>query len=476
MPGLNPPEHDFGGERVGFEQGEPPSGGGITGEQADSLLAMRRSERVAAVFDFDAWDYEADVLDSPYRRIVWVCGRQVGKTETAGVIPADWVLTHPGEDALIAAEYQETADELFARTKQHFANVGEPGTVGIEKPNTKTYTMDTGGRVLSRTLGGGAEGNPQRGKLPSCVVAEEAALIKRNVYDRVLRPMFATHEDYLLLLISTPRGKSGYLWDKWNDAPESDTWGRYRSKTGDSPLVTDEWLEGERAEVDDLTWRQEYLGRFVETGDEYLPESLVEPQQVSHGIERETDAAVLAVDPAGKGADRSVYASIDLNGNVFDLRSRETETVPESVGRIKALNNENAYSLIYVEENGLGTGVLDYSALELSRVEGWTTSQKSRQDMYRNLKTVFEQGNVTLPDGDDDARRMFNQLTSLTHGFSPNGILQVEHPPGGHDDYPDALAIGFAAVRDHTRSGDRQITRTRENPPGSHRRNLKKTR
>jgi hypothetical protein len=141
-----------------------------------------------------------------------VCGRHVGKTETANVVPADYALTHADADVLIAARFQETSDELFRRTKQHLSALGSLPEIGVTSPNSQTYEFDNGAPIMSRTLGHDAR--QQRGKVPECIIVEKAALVDRDVFDKVLRPMFATHNDYELWLISTPRGKSGYLYDK----------------------------------------------------------------------------------------------------------------------------------------------------------------------------------------------------------------------------------------------------------------------
>ena len=141
-----------------------------------------------------------------------VCGRHVGKTETASVVPADYALTHADADVLIAARFQETSDELFRRTKQHLEALGSLPAIGVTSPNFQTDEFDNGAPIMSWTLGHDAR--QQRGKVPECIIVEKAALEDRDVFDKVLRPMFATHDDDEMWLISTPRGKSGRLCDK----------------------------------------------------------------------------------------------------------------------------------------------------------------------------------------------------------------------------------------------------------------------
>jgi hypothetical protein len=407
----------------------------LTERQAADLLELPRSERVERLFGLDCFPYQADVLDDETPRKLWVCGRQVGKTETASVVPADHALIRPGEDALIAARFQETADELFRRTKQHLEAMGDLEEIGVEKPNKQTFEFDTGSRIMSRTLGN--DGKQQRGKVPSCIVVEEASIVDRDIYDQVLRPMFATHDDYELFLITTPRGTSGYVWEKWQVADGSEQWARFRNKTEDNPLVSEEWLESERAEVDETTWRQEYLGEFVESGESYLPYSLANPCVRETPPGRTGGRAWLGVDVARSGRDRSVYCSIDNEGNVFDVVAVDEETLDQAVGRIKALHERHGYEAILVDENGLGGGVVDFSTADLPNVEPVTFTSKSKQDMYQALKRVLESREIALPPNE----HLKHELTTLTFDFTQHGVLRVEAPPGGRDDHADALAL-----------------------------------
>jgi len=402
---------------------------------ADDVATLPRSERVRRLFGFDPFDYQADVLDSPERHVTWVCGRQVGKTETMGALLADYALMHADADVLVGAKYQETANELFRRTKDHIESTGVGlEQVGVESPKAETWEFANGSRIMSRTLG--TDASQQRGKLPQCVVIEEAALVDRQVYDRVILPMFATHDNYELYLISTPRGKSGYLYEKHG---RDDDWGSYHVPTGESPLVDSEWLADRQASVDDLTWRREYLGEFVEGDEAYLPMDVVRPCLADAATIPDEPAGdcYLGVDVARSGTDRSVFISLDDEGNVFDVEATKRQRITDTVGRIKALDDRYGYDTIHVEENGLGGGVVDFAEEDLRHVEPVTASLDTQQEMYQQLKKQLEDGDIVLPDHD----RLVDELTALEYSFTSTGKLQVGHPSGGHDDYPDALAL-----------------------------------
>lgn len=422
-------------------------------EAANDVADRPRSERVARLFGFEPFGYQEDVLDSPESHVTWVCGRQVGKTETTATIVADFALMHADADVLVAARYQETANELFRRAKDHIENTGVGlERVGVETSNRETWEFANGSRIMSRTLG--TDASQQRGKLPQCIVVEEAELVTADVYQRVIEPMFATHDEYELYLVGTPQGKSGYFYEKHS---HDDDWGSYHVPTSANPLVDEEWLEARREDVDDITWRQEYLGEFIESEEAYLPMSVVRPclSDESDIPDAPTGGCYLGVDVARTGRDRSVFVSIDEKGHVFDLQSTRNRPLTDDVGRIKALDERYGYDAIHVDENGVGGGVVDFAGEGLRHVEAVPFSTKRKQQMYQGLKKALEDGHLTLPWHD----RLVDELTALEFSFTSTGLLRISHPSGGHDDYPDALALAVDAKAGDS-SGGLSVSRT----------------
>ena len=137
------------------------------------------------------------------------------------------------------------------------------------------------------------------------------------------------------------------------------------------------------------------------------------------------------------------------------MRSRATETIPDIVERIKALDREHGYANVLVDENGLGAAVVDYSVQDLPNIRSVTFSSKSKQDLYQTLKRVLESETLALPRND----RLIHELTHLEYDFTATGILRVSYPPGGHDDHADATALAVWGWQQATRSGPTRRTR-----------------
>jgi hypothetical protein len=394
------------------------------------------------LFDWEPWDYQAEVLDAPEdaehgeTRVTWVAGRQVGKSRTSGLIPADYALTHAGEDVLIGSRFQSTSDELFRECKSHLENTGlSESELGIETANQRTYEFDTGARILSRTLG--TDGSQARGLHPSCIVLDEAALLSSEIVETVVLPMLASHSTYELYLVSTPLSREGFLYEKHTNDP---SWQSYHVPTSASPLVDDDWIEARRKEADSTTFRREYRGEFVSGSREsYLPREIIEPCISTEG-KKLTGDLFLGVDVAHAGDDRSVYLAVDEHGNTRIEAAIDQQTVPAAVDLLRELDQQNGYASVKVDsQGGLGAAVEDYTD-GLPNVSGQKFTSRSKATMYQRLKRLLEGKELSLPNN----QRMIHELTSLTYDFTTSGILQVK-AQSGHDDYPDALALALEA-------------------------------
>lgn len=429
------------------------------GDIVEECVGMPRSERVEFLFNFDPTDYQARLLDYHEQQDKTQAapkkGRQVGASLVGSALAADYALWNPGEDVLIAAPMQDPADELFDKFTEHFKNSDFTlSQLGVVEDNKTEWTFAHGARVMARTLGQGKLS--QRSKNPSFVIVDEAAYADDYHMSEVIEPFFITHPEYEFYLFSTPLGKSGYFYDAV-EGKNAEAWFSPHWPTEISPFADEEFLERKRKEKDSQSFAQEYRGEFVASEDAYLPHEIVEPC-ITPDPDRPTGRArYLGVDPARKGNDRAVFYDIDEAGVTWNIWSEATTSGPGFVGRLAALQEGTAsdtpdagtgrlptdgYDAIVVEENAVGGFGADFAEAGLGRVVMMvTTSNKSKQEMYQRLKNDLEGENLALP----SHRRLIQQMTSLRYSYSPTGLLKLSHPQGGHDDYPDALALANAA-------------------------------
>lgn len=440
----------------------------------EDIFKQPRPKRFNALFDFDSFDYQGDLIahggENDVAKAAVKPGRQVGKTITGGAIAADRALG--GHDVMILGPFEDTTKEMMEAARSHLLTAeetfGEAGyTLGTTSRNKFEWEFTNGGRLRARTVG--SDGTQIRGKNPDVVLVDEAAYIKDSIFQEVIEPFFSTHESYEFYLFSTPAGKNGYFYEK---VSQDDTFYSPHWPSEICPLISEEWLEEKRRELDSTTFAQEYLGEFADKGESYLPRNVVMPC-VGVDTYAPRTTRILGVDPARKGTDRMVLYDIDGDGVTRHIWSEEETTGPGFIGRLKAMQDgrevpeaefshgelpTQGYDAIVIEENAVGGFGADLAEADLGGVvKPVKTTSQSKQSMYQRLKQDLEAEKINLP----NHRRLIDQLTSLEYEFTQHGYLKVEHPPNAHDDYPDALALanGWRTGVLHEFQGEAQQTK-----------------
>ena len=414
-----------------------------TDEAQAKLGSLSRAERMAVLFDFDPFDYQRDLVahidaaESP--KVAIQPGRQVGKTLTGAALAADNAATAAGEDTLIAAPFQETADEMM-REATNLLETAETRlnalgmSLGIETKNKREWIFEHGGRLLSRTLG--VDGVGQRGKNPRFVIVDEAAYVPDSVFEDVIEPFFTTHETYTFILTSTPAGDAGYFYDK---CQLDDDWHSPYWPTAISPLVDPEWLAERERKTEARTWRQEYLGEFIGSSDRFFTPALVDGVTDRDATLGERELVSIGADIARAGDDRTAIIGIDDRGTAGVLTSDADMTLTDATGQLSRLYDQHNPDSILVDETGLGAGVVEMLENEIGQrvVEGVKFTIDRKQSIYNGLKQALEAGEITLT----HHPRLARELKKLTYSLTAGGKTKITHPDNGHDDHPDALAL-----------------------------------
>jgi len=428
---------------------------GLSSDAAASRLdGLSRAERIAVLFDVDPFDYQRDLIDvvdeSGTAKVAIQPGRQVGKTLIGAALAADEVATTAGEDVLIAAPFQETADEMMREATQLLETAagrlsGMGLGLGVETKNKREWEFSHGGRLLSRTLG--VDGVGQRGKSPRFVIVDEAAFVPDSVFEDVIEPFFTTHDSYTFALTSTPAGDSGYFFEKCR---LDNDWHSPRWPTALSPLVDPEWLAERERKTESRTWRQEYLGQFIGSSDRFFSPVLIDGVTGDVDFD-ERDLVAVGADIARAGDDRTAVIGVTSSGCAKVLISDAEMTLTEAAGELSRLYERHSPSTILVDETGLGAGVVEMLETEIGRsaVEGVKFTIDRKQSMYNGLKSALESGDVGLI----HHPRLSRELKELTYSLTASGKTKISHPDGAHDDHPDALALAVDGFRGRS-SGD----------------------
>lgn len=230
---------------------------------------LARALRPAAVmveagFDPDPW--QSDLLLSDDPRHLLLCSRQSGKSTTVGSLAVQTALYDPGL-ILMFAPAERQSKELFRKAKDIYLALRDVPRVLQE--STTSLELANGSRIVALP---GVEATVRSFSAPRLVLVDEASRVEDALYHAV-SPMLAVSKGRLVAL-STPYGRRGWFYEAWEHG--GDYWQRTKITAEECPRIEAAWLEGERADIGDWAFRQEYLCEFVDTDEQFFSSALIE--------------------------------------------------------------------------------------------------------------------------------------------------------------------------------------------------------
>ena len=195
------------------------------------------------------------------------CTRQWGKSTVTAAKAVHQAYTVDGSLTLVVSPSGRQSGE-FVRKAEGFAQ-----KLGIrpkgDGENEMSLEFPNGSRII------GLPGNETtiRGfSAVALLLVDEASRVSDDLY-RAIRPMLAVSQGALWLM-STPFGKRGFFWEVWQKGGPG--WVRVRVTADECPRIPRDWLEGERNEMGERSFRQEYLCEFVDSVSGLFDRDLVE--------------------------------------------------------------------------------------------------------------------------------------------------------------------------------------------------------
>lgn len=260
---------------------------------------------------------------------------------------------------------------------------------------------------------------------------------------------------YKALLTANP--EPGWVRDRWIDnqnddhvfipalpsdnpyLPE-DYEAKLRTLYANSPELIKAWLEGNW----DITLAGDYL----------IPYSEIRAAVARYGAIPETGVCAMGVDVARFGDDETVVL-IRRGMKVTRIESWAKRDTVWTSGRIADIIREENPGIIYIDEIGIGAGVVDPLKANKFNVVGVIVSEKARDErryankraeLYSHLADHFIDGSIALP----DHPKLSSQLASMKYKYDNHQRKLMEskddmkkrslHSP----DYADALMLAFS--------------------------------
>ena len=224
-------------------------------------------------------------------------------------------------------------------------------------------------------------------------------------------------------------------------------------------VPTPEWVSRvarERGE-DSAEYFYRVLGDYpLEAVDTLISLKLIEAA-VNKELDEGNQPAIMGVDVARFG-DAQTVAVVRRGPKVVKMEAFRKTNLMETTGRTLELARRFNVETIYVDEVGVGAGVLD-RIREIDDIHAVGVNggkQPADKDHYYNLKAEkfdglkqrFEDGDIAIP---DDAE-LISQLASMTYEYTSKGHLkletkqQIRNAGRQSPDKADALALAFTAT------------------------------
>jgi len=259
----------------------------------------------------------------------------------------------------------------------------------------------------------------------------------------------ATHAK--VWLTSTPFGKQGYFYESSKDArPQNPDglWMEYHVKSTDNPKIASDPLFLQQVKnLSQEEYTQEVEGNFLDIGDSLIPYELLMAAHNRTWRPTGRTTFYMGLDVARSGKDETVYMIIEVDEDekvrVVEYSKESQSNLVDIVGEIGVYLQKYNLETVYIDETGLGAGVVDLARRRDYPVRGITFSLTSKSEMYKNIRMIFENKKIVVPQED---KKVLYQLSYLKREYTEEGKLKVKVEEGSKDDHADALALACNAI------------------------------
>ena len=425
-------------------------------------IAESPSKFCTALLGFTPFPYQTELLEDPSKNIVVCAARQVGKSKIIGAKALWFAFTHENTSTYIVAATQRQSMMMFDGILSYL----DQSDLIVESVVRKTRTQlhfTNGSKIVA--LPCGRRGRTLRGATSHMIIVDEAAFVPEEVILEVLLPMLATTNGTIILM-STPLDRSHFFYQAYN----SPLWSRYHFKTEDNPLVTRDFLERQLEFLGERRFAQEHLAEFVDEEDTYFPVKLL--RSCVHVCDCSEGCTYCGINSGKIKPTGNLYAGFDPGGLVDPAalvvvqknsgpannkkafrvvlkktfyvakKNRENGKLPDEIYtkftvQVSDYHKELHFQALIVDSTGIGRPIVDHCKELGLPVQGAVLLSKFQEEIFSNLKILFEQKQIELPDDLD----LISSLNCITVSRNRIGGYMFDHPAGSHDDLAYALAL-----------------------------------
>ena len=402
------------------------------------------------------WDkWQQEVID--YEGSVTIrCGRQVGKSTTAGRRRANQMLKYKDSISLIIAPAQRQSGQLFIKVMSwlevenqkaldraggYTANpkLSAKGNMDLRRQFEYDHgiynEIPTKTTVILKKDFDKPRHSSNQGSICYCLPAgktgvylrtfaldfldiDEAAYVPETVYTAI-KPMLAVSQKKKGLgwetFLSTPFGRGGFFYHSHH----SDDYKQFHVNSENCSRIGRDFLKKEKARLSRAEYRQEWMGEFTDEYNQFFPTDLIKKCMTFIDWKKEEDGIVganyyLGQDLARYGGDEVAYVITEEKDNklkAVKCITRERVSTTATVGETGVIDDKWNFKRIFTDSGGLGGAVLDQLQDKLGkrRVIGLDNSTKGiqvegeekrvkilKEDLYSFTLMLMETGKLEI--------------------------------------------------------------------------------
>lgn len=228
----------------------------------DPLYFIRTYAKVVSLDDgvvpFIPFPYQDRIIDTIHnnQNTLGKLFRQAGKSTIVAAYFAWYVLFNDNKTAVILANKQAIAIEIFGRVQFIIENLPHWLQQGVVEWNKKSLVLENGSRCIAAATSASAV----RGMSVNLLLLDEFAHLSPNLAEEFIASVFPTlssSESSKLIIISTPNGLNHYhkLWVEAKNG--NNDFVTVEGRWQENPKRTPAWAEEQRKKLGEVKYRQE---------------------------------------------------------------------------------------------------------------------------------------------------------------------------------------------------------------------------
>jgi len=407
--------------------------------------AQKRLNLARALWRWRPHPTQEEWLLSEAQTKIAACGRRWGKTEAAAVDVATTALQHRNCIQMIVSPTYDQSRLIFDRIERLM--------LGLEPIRKRVHVVRTpyprltvlGSLITARTAD--EDGRNLRGHCADRVIVDEAAYVRENVINEVIRPMLADR-DGQLIMISTPFGKNHFY--------RAFVKGKSEERAGDSrrrcasftfpswtnPNISAVYVEEQRRELSPRQFAVEYEAQFLDDCNAVFEWENIE-RAIVGGSMRSTDyeVVVAGVDWARYGDYTAVVAVGVADGRCEVVGMDRFNGIgwAQQTDRVVEFLRTHRVCAVLTDRTSVGDPLTEQlqSRLWDMAVEGYTFTSSSKRELVDELALRFAHGTISIPRDE----QLITELQYFEYELTDSGNVRLGARSGYHDDLVIALAL-----------------------------------